>query len=168
MADLTDISKAIRKAVTHPLESVICALLIAMTVVVFSQVIARYVFEQSLSWSEELARFILMWLSMLSAAYAFKIKSHFALRILVSRFPAKLQWATGIAVHIVVAAFFAVLLYYSIVFVHGVAGHTAPTLQISMQIPYASIIAGSALMLLEALKAIWHEVSGARGTGEGS
>ena len=81
-----------RAAVRHPLETVICAILVTMTVVVFSQVIARYVLQQSLSWSEELARFLLLWLSMLSAAYAYKIKAHFALQVVVSRFPEKLRW----------------------------------------------------------------------------
>ena len=67
------------KVLQHPLETAVCGLLIAMTIVVFSQVVARYIFEAPLSWSEELARFLLMWLSMLSAAYAFKTKSHFFL-----------------------------------------------------------------------------------------
>ena len=65
-----------------PLELCICVILVILTLTVFSQVIARYIFQAPLSWSEELARFLLMWLSMLSAAYAFKVKSHFALKIL--------------------------------------------------------------------------------------
>ena len=149
-----------RAAVRHPLETVICAILVTMTVVVFSQVIARYVLQQSLSWSEELARFLLLWLSMLSAAYAYRIKAHFALQVVVSRFPEKLRRAVSTSIHIVVAAFFAVLLYYSIIFVKGVAGHTAPTLQISMQIPYSSIVVGSALILFEAIKDIWRCLAG--------
>ena len=63
----------------NPLESVLCGLIFAMAAVTFSQVVARYVVQAPLSWSEELARFLLMWLSMLSAAYAFKLKAHFAL-----------------------------------------------------------------------------------------
>ena len=55
----------------YSLEIALVFLLVAMTLTVFSQVIARYIFEAPLSWSEELARFILIWLSMLSAAYAF-------------------------------------------------------------------------------------------------
>ena len=149
-----------RAVVRHPLETMICAILVAMTTVVFSQVIARYVLEQSLSWSEELARFLLLWLSMLSAAYAYKIKAHFALQVVVNHFPEKLRRAVSTSIHVVVAAFFAVLLYYSIIFVKGVAGHTAPTLQISMQIPYSSIVVGSALILFEAFKDIWRSLIG--------
>lgn len=143
------------RALRHPLETAICALLIAMTVVVFSQVIARYVLQAPLSWSEELARFLLMWLSMLSATYAFKAKSHFALMFLVRKFSGAAQRVMALFVHAVVAAFFGVLLYFSVIFVSGVEGHTAPALQIPMQIPYASIVVGCALILFETFRSAW-------------
>ncbi len=142
----------------YSLEIALVFLLIAMTLTVFSQVIARYIFEAPLSWSEELARFILIWLSMLSAAYAFKTKSHFALTILVSKLPDKHQKITSFCIHIVVAIFFLIICYYSVIFVHSVNGHIAPALQISMQIPYSSIIVASGLIsifsLLSAVKTI--------------
>jgi len=147
------------KVLRHPLETAICSLLIAMTIVVFSQVIARYVLQAPLSWSEELARFLLMWLSMLSAAYGFKTKSHFALKFLVERVPNLAQRFVAVLVHLVVALFFAVLLYYSVIFVNGVDGHIAPALQISMQIPYASIVVGCALILIETLRSAWSELT---------
>ena len=142
----------------YSLEIALVFLLIAMTLTVFSQVIARYIFEAPLSWSEELARFILIWVSMLSAAYAFKTKSHFALTILVSKLPDKHQKITSFCIHIVVAIFFLIICYYSVIFVHSVNGHIAPALQISMQIPYSSIIVASGLIsifsILSAVKTI--------------
>ena len=140
------------------LEIVLVFLLVAMTLTVFSQVIARYIFEAPLSWSEELARFILIWLSMLSAAYAFKTKSHFALTILVTKLPEKQQKVTSFCIHVTVAIFFIIICYYSVIFVHSVNGHVAPALQISMQIPYSSIVVASGLIsifsLISAVKII--------------
>ena len=132
----------------HLLEFTLIFLLIVMTLTVFSQVIARYVFEAPLSWSEELARFVLMWLSMLSAAYAFKIKAHFALTIMVSRLSKNIQNMVAFFVQILVGIFFAIIFYYSIIFVNSVQGHTAPALQISMQVPYSSIIVSSGLITI--------------------
>ena len=40
----------------YSLEIALVFLLVAMTLTVFSQVIARYIFEAPLSWAEELAR----------------------------------------------------------------------------------------------------------------
>lgn len=154
------IASLARTAFRHPLEFIICGLLITMTLVVFSQVVARYVLQAPLSWSEELARFLLMWLSMLSAAYAFKTNSHFALRLLVANLPAKARRLVTLCVHAIVVLFFAVLLYYSIIFVAGVEGHTAPALQIPMQVPYASVVVGSGVILLEVLRSAWRELNG--------
>ncbi len=142
----------------HLLEIVICCLLAALTAVVFSQVIARYFLHAPLSWSEELARFLLMWLAMLSAAYAFRTKSHFALRIIVKQFPDYTRRRVSIAVHLTTTAFFLLILYQGVVYVSGVSGHIAPALQIPMEIPYSSIIAGSALIVWESVKAIVQEI----------
>ena len=148
------------KILRYPLETVLCGLLAALTVVVFSQVIARYVLQTPLSYSEELARFLLMWLSMLSAAYAFRMKSHFALRILVERLPEIIQRKVSIAVHVIVTCFFLLILYQGVKYVLGVSGHIAPALQIPMEIPYSSIIVGSALIVWESVKATWRELMG--------
>ena len=144
----------------QPVEAAICGLLVALTAVVVSQVVARYVLETPLSWSEELARFLLMWLSMLSAAYAFKTGAHFALRILVMQLPEAIRRAVSLLVHVVVALFFAILLYYSVVFVAGVSGHRAPALQIPMELPYASVVVGTALILYEVGRSAWREITG--------
>ena len=101
----------------HLLEIAICCLLAALTAVVFSQVIARYFLHAPLSWSEELARFLLMWLAMLSAAYAFRTKSHFALRIIVKQFSTDARFRVSIAVHLITTAFFLLILYQGVVYV---------------------------------------------------
>ena len=148
----------LKKILRHLLEIAICSILIVLTTVVFSQVVSRYFLHVSLSWSEELARFLLMWLAMLSAAYAFRTKSHFALRIVVERFPDHMRRGTSIAVLLVVTLFFLLILYQSIIYVHGVSGHKAPAMQIPMEIPYSSIIVGSALIVWESAKATLREL----------
>ena len=57
-----------------------------MTIVVFVQVVMRYVFANSLSWSEELARFIFLWFSWVGASYAVRERSHFRVEMLVDLF----------------------------------------------------------------------------------
>ena len=43
----------------------------AMVVIVFAQVLFRYVFEHPLAWSEELARYLFVWATFLGASVAF-------------------------------------------------------------------------------------------------
>ena len=137
----------LKKIFSYPLESVLCVLLSTLSIVTFSQVIARYIFQAPLSWSEELARFLLLWLAMMSAAYAFKIKAHFALRFTVNYLPRRIQKLISLFVSLLVIIFLLGFIYNSFKFVIGVRGHLAPALQIPMEIPYSACIVGGFLML---------------------
>ena len=55
------IELSIRKLIDNLEEYFVVATMALMTLLVFVQVIMRYVFISSLSWSEELARFIFLW-----------------------------------------------------------------------------------------------------------
>ncbi len=155
--------KRILIVLRHPLEKVLCVLMSAMALVTFAQVVARYVFEAPLSWSEELARFLLMWLAMLSSAYAFKLRAHFALRFVVDACPEWLQKAVGLGTTLVILGFLLVFVFVSVQFVLGVEGHLAPALQIPMEIPYSSAIVGSSLMLYYVARNAWLDFLAAPG-----
>ena len=64
------------------LKNVLIFLMLALVVSVSWQVISRYVFSSPSSWTEEVARFILIWVSMLGAAYAFRTRAHLGLDLL--------------------------------------------------------------------------------------
>ncbi|MGB5720039.1 MAG: TRAP transporter small permease [Woeseiaceae bacterium] len=65
----------------------LATLMVAMVVSVTWQVLSRYLFVVPAAWTEELARFLLIWIGMLGAAFAYRGGSHLGLDIL----PAKLQ-----------------------------------------------------------------------------
>src|SRR5690606_25339657 len=60
-----------------------------MTLSVVWQVKSRYLFNISASWTEELARFCLMWLAMLGAAYITGKKEHIEIDILSGKLSLK-------------------------------------------------------------------------------
>ena len=155
-----DIAKTI---LTHPLETVLCGILVAMVVVTFSQVVSRYLLHYSLSWSEELARFLLMWLAMLSAAYGFKTKSHFALTFVVDRFGAGPRRIIGVLVTLAMAVFLIVFTVKAVELTQSVTGRTGPGTGLSFAVPYSSTIVGGALMLYYVLRAGWREFRGEPG-----
>lgn len=64
------------------LEWVLAILLGAMVLDVFWGVITRYILDSQSSWTDELARFLLIWLSILGAAYASGKKLHIAIDLL--------------------------------------------------------------------------------------
>ncbi|MXZ39056.1 MAG: TRAP transporter small permease [Holophagales bacterium] len=136
-----------RTLIRHPLEVAVCTILVALVAVTFSQVVFRYVLQASLSWSEELARFLLMWLAALSTAYAMKTAAHFALHFVVDRTPAAMRRLIGSAVALSAAAFLAVFAYQSLRFAIEVHDMLAPATRMSMAVPYSSAFVGSTLTL---------------------
>lgn len=70
---------------------ILAVMLLAMTILAFVNVVARYVFLASLPWIEELNRLGLVILSYAGAACALKSRSHLGLSIIVDRLPAKAQ-----------------------------------------------------------------------------
>jgi TRAP-type C4-dicarboxylate transport system permease small subunit len=64
------------------LKNVLVFLMAAMVAAVSWQVISRYVFSSPSSWTEEVARFLLIWIGVLGAAYAFRTGVHLGLDLL--------------------------------------------------------------------------------------
>lgn len=142
----------------QPLELSLCVILVAIVLVTFTQVLFRYIFHLSLAWSEELARYLFLWLAALAAAYAFKTKSHFALRFLVDRFGKRLQSFTETLVAFIVSGFLAIFIWKSVEYALGMAKQVSPSIQMSMAIPYSSVVVGGILMLYYVLRNWWSDI----------
>jgi len=56
--------------------------LVVMVVVIFSQVVMRYVFNNSLSWSEEFARYLFVWFSWIGVSAGVRDKEHLKVEML--------------------------------------------------------------------------------------
>ena len=64
------------------LRNALIVLMAALVISVSWQVISRYVFASPSSWTEEVARFLMIWVGLLGAAYAFRTRVHLGLDIL--------------------------------------------------------------------------------------
>lgn len=152
-----------RTLVKYPLELAVSSILVALVTVTFSQVVFRYLLQAPLAWSEELARFLLMWMASLSAAYAFKTRSHFALHFVVDRFSPSVQRAISTFVTLLVAIFLAVFAYQSLKFTIEVRNMSAPATQMSLAVPYSSALVGSVLMLYYVILNWWQDMTAGEG-----
>ena len=136
----------------NPLEAALCSLLIAIVMLTFMQVLFRYVFHWSLAWTEELARFIFMWLAALASAYAFKTKSHFALRFLVNSLGKQMQKIVNSVVVVIISLFLILFTWKAVEYTIRMSGQIAPSTGLSMAVPYSSAIVGGSLMLYYVIK----------------
>lgn len=70
---------AVRVGLTKFLQWVVIILMTLLVLDVIWGVITRYAFGQQAKWSEELARFLLVWVSLFGASVAFGLKAHLGL-----------------------------------------------------------------------------------------
>jgi len=64
------------------LKNFLIVLMVGLVAAVSWQVISRYVFSSPSSWTEEVARFLMIWIGLLGAAYAFRTRVHLGLDLL--------------------------------------------------------------------------------------
>lgn len=84
------------------------SLIFLMTAIVLSvlwQVLSRYLLQSPSSGSEEIARFLLIWISLFGAAYSYRIKLHLGLDIVVKRMPPTKQVLATIFCYLAVLLF---------------------------------------------------------------
>jgi len=92
------------------LETVAVILLMALlTAVTFAQVVTRYLLGDPLIWSEEAARYLFVWVSMIGAALALREGGHFGLNLLIRPMP-QLKPVLGPLVILVMVMFVVILL----------------------------------------------------------
>ena len=98
--------KKILKFLNDYLEETICIILMSvMTIIIFIQVIMRYVMHNSLSWSEELARYCFIWLIYIGVAYGCKLMKHIKIDAALKLFPEKVRPYITIIGELLVLAF---------------------------------------------------------------
>lgn len=118
-----------------------------LTGVVFLQVIARHVFDAPPFWTEELARFLLIWLTFVGAVLAHAHREHIAVDTFVLMLPRRLRKAADVVVSLIVLLTLAVIAKGG--FDIAMTGtQTAPALGISMRYIYMSLPIGACLMML--------------------
>jgi TRAP-type transport system small permease protein len=133
-------------------EQVVAAgLLTAILVTMGSQVIARYVFRAPISWSEELARLGLIWLTFLAGAFVMAEGRHLTVDMLSARLGRLGKLRLECISNLVIMATCLLLLLGGLRFVWRVAPVASPALGISMSGWYGAASVGLALMTLHSL-----------------
>ena len=124
-------------------------------VLVTVQVVMRYVFQSSLSWSEELTRYLYIWQTWLGVSYAAKKGSHLRITIFSDKLKGKARLGLEIFVTVVWIGFAIFVCYQGLSAIKTIAtfGQKSSALRIPMQFCYASIPVGMVLMCIRLVEA---------------
>lgn len=139
-------------------------LMTAATTIVAAQVITRYLLKVPLPWSEEVARYMFIWLVWVGAAFATKERRHISIDVLVSRLPAAGRKVCSVISTLVWIGFLVCMAYLSFKLTKSVFGgsQVAVGSGIPMWIPYAAIPTGMTLMLFRLLQNCYFDLTGGK------
>lgn len=118
----------ILKLLDEKLEEVfLVIILIAAVVIVAMQVVTRYVFKIPLPWSEEIARYLFLWLTWVGASYATKERKHVSIDLVYEKLPEKGQMICKVITNIIWLVFLLMMVRLSMKLTLSVAsgGQTA-------------------------------------------
>ena len=128
-------------------EFLLVLFLAAMAVIMGIQVLARYVLGMSLSWSEEVARYLFIWSGFLSVSYCTKKCVSIKIEQFVASFPKRWKAALKVLNHTIELVLFLYLLpfawnyFYSAV----ISGQKSPALGLPMYLVQAAPMTGFVL-----------------------
>ncbi len=130
---------------------VIMALMVGISLLTFAQVIFRYFLNYSLYWSEELARYVLIWITFIGASIGFKHKAHMGIDFIFRRLNPPKQRVATVIVDATVLLMALVMLIWGYQLSLFVRIQRSPALFLSMTIPYISIAVGGLLVVIHSV-----------------
>ena len=128
--------------------AVLITLVAVMTLIVFLQVVYRYALIQPLYWSEELARYLFVWVSILGATLGLQKRGHFGLDFFYRMLPGQQRRFLQFLIHLFVGVVIFVILIQGARLVQATVLQKSPAMEISMGWAYACLPVGAALMAI--------------------
>lgn len=141
--------KKIRWCLDHFEEGFLLLSLGMITVVMFAQVVSRYVFQASLVWTEELSRYFFILMAFAGLSYGIRTKSHLRIDLLETAVPI-LKLPFEIITDILVVGFCVFMLrpaLNSVQFIFN-SGQVSPAMEIPMFVVYIPLAVGLVLSII--------------------
>ena len=149
-------------------ETLIIVLFAAIVLVGGLQVLCRYGFNASLSWSEELQRYGLIWLVFLAMVVGYRRGAHIGMELFVQKLPRAVQVAMGWLVDGLWLVLGLALVIFTIAyksaagmtFLHSVSRQSSAGMGVRMDMVYACIVVSGAYLTLAAIHNLVRRAAG--------
>lgn len=148
------------KMIDDNFEEVLLMLLLAvMAVIMGVQVVARYAFNASLTWSEELTRYMFIWSAFLSISFCIKKQVSIKIEQIVSMLPAKLHAIFKIIEKAVMLVFFVYMIKYAYGYLQAsiASGQISPACRIPMYYIQVAPLVGFILTIIRLIQGLVFE-----------
>jgi len=104
----------------------------SLVFITFFQVINRYILKYPICWTEEIARFLLVWVTLIGAALCTREDSHIQIDLLYLKFNPKIQQIISLIINLIFLTFAIFIIYQGIAILQFIKFQKAESVQISM------------------------------------
>jgi TRAP-type C4-dicarboxylate transport system permease small subunit len=125
---------------------VLILILAAMSVIIFTNVVLRYAFGESIQWAEEVSRHLMIWLTFLGAGPVLRYGGHIAVENLQDALPRGAAVALRVLVATLMFGFFGFMVWYGWLYMERTQFQMTPATQVPMSWVYASMPVGGILL----------------------
>lgn len=134
-----------------------------LAIVMILQIFCRKVLNDSLSWSDEMGGYLLVWLTLYGAVVALYDKKHLAIDALIDRLPEKSQQMMRLLVDCLIIMFLVIIFYYSVPLMTQLHGMKAVSLPIPRSVIYSPLIFTSIFSIIILFRDVIQDIKALRG-----
>ena len=147
----------VKKFLNNFEEFIVVPIVAVMTAVIVLQVFFRYVLKGSLPWSEELARYLMIWVTFVGASIGVKRGAHIGVEVLVMSLPKNVQTIVKYVGGVITIIFCVVVFYASLSILQRqiISNQISPAMRIPMWWAYSAIPAGTLLMTIRFIQILF-------------
>jgi TRAP-type C4-dicarboxylate transport system permease small subunit len=128
-------------------QAALMGLLAGMAIIIFANVVLRYSTSQSIEWAEEVARYMMVWMTFLGAGPVLRYGGHIAVDNLQDALPPAIAKALRLLIALMLSGFFIFIIYAGWTYVGRAQYQMTPTTQVSMAWVYGAMPVGGLLLL---------------------
>ena len=137
-----------------------------MGIIAFAAVFFRFVLVDPLTWSEEAARYMMVWVTFLGAGYAMGKGRHIGVTLFVEKLPEQVRRKVILTAEIIIMVFLSAVTVQGVKLMISLWSQTSPAMNFPMALPYLAIPVGAVYMFLHLLRLVMTRSSRALSTAD--
>lgn len=144
----------------HLEEAILVVLLGSMSIIIGIQVFMRYVMQASLSWSEEIARYLFIWLAYIGISYGVKLNKHIKVEAFIMLLPKSAKKYATLLSDLIFLMFSIIIIFKGIETSSRILkiGQFSPALGIPMGLIYLAAPVGFSLASVRLIQKIVRDI----------
>jgi TRAP-type C4-dicarboxylate transport system permease small subunit len=144
------------------LRIVLLVLVSGIVITTMLQIVARFILMVSIPWTDELARYLMIWASFVGLGVAYRKRELICVAFFREKLSQHLLKVTLLISDLLCSVFATVIVIYGVILCFQNAGQVSPSMRISLGIIYAVVPLGCLLFLFFAFESVFSYFSAAR------